>query len=59
MNPGDELYLAQRLKNFKNIEFINKKNIFALGDENIPYYTPKDYAVSVEKIYAILNYANR
>ena len=57
MNPGDEQYLASRLKDFKNIEFINKKNIFAIGDENIPYYTPKDYVISVEKIYAILNHA--
>jgi ABC-type Fe3+-hydroxamate transport system substrate-binding protein len=59
MNHGGELYLKSVLENFKNIEFINKKNIFALGDENIPYYTPKDYVVSVEKIYEILNDAKR
>ena len=59
MNHGDELYLSRVLENFKNIEFINKKNIFALGDENIPYYTPKDYVISVEKIYEILNDAKR
>jgi ABC-type Fe3+-hydroxamate transport system substrate-binding protein len=57
MNHGDELYLSSRLKNFQNIEFINKKNVFALGNENIPYYTPKDYVISVEKIYEILNHA--
>jgi len=59
MNHGDELYLENKLKDFKNIEFINKKNIFALGDENIPYYTPKDYVISVEKIYEILNHTKK
>jgi len=59
MNPGDELYLEQKLKNFQNIKFVNKKNIFALGDENIPYYTPKDFVISVEKIYEILNHAKK
>jgi len=59
MSHGDELYLFRILKNFKNIEFVNKKNIFAIGDENIPYYTPKDYVISVEKIYEILNNAKR
>ncbi|MCL2156231.1 MAG: helical backbone metal receptor [Leptospirales bacterium] len=56
MNHGDDLFLRNRLKNFHNIEFVNKKNIFAIGDENIPYYTPKDYVISVEKIYEILNH---
>ena len=59
MNPGDELYLTEKLKDFQSIEFVNKKNIFALGDENIPYYTPKDYVISVEKIYEILNHVKR
>jgi ABC-type Fe3+-hydroxamate transport system substrate-binding protein len=59
MNHGDELYLSNKLKNFQNIDFVNKKNIFALGDENIPYYTPKDFVISVEKIYKILNHTKR
>jgi iron complex transport system substrate-binding protein len=59
MNQDDELYLLAKLKDFQNIKFINKKNIFALGDENIPYYTPKDYVISVEKIYEILNHAKK
>jgi len=59
MSPGEDLYLYHQLKNFSNIDFINRKNIFVAGEEIIPYYSPKEYVLSVEKISEILNHVNK
>jgi len=59
MNRDDDKYLYKILKKFTGSEFVNRKNIFVAGDENIPYYTPKDYILSVEKISEILSRVNK
>lgn len=59
MSPGEDLYLYSQLKKFKNIDFINRKNIFVTGDGIIPYYSPKEYVLSVEKISEILSHVNK
>ncbi len=59
MNSGDDIYLRSRLKGFRNINFINRNNIFVAGDQYIPYYSPKEYVLSVEKISEILGRANK
>lgn len=59
MNPGEDVYLYDRLRNFTGIGFIKRKNIFVAGDSTIPYYSPKEYVLSVEKISEILNHVNK
>ncbi|HNX25512.1 MAG TPA: helical backbone metal receptor [Spirochaetota bacterium] len=59
MSPGEDRYLYHQLKNFNNIDFIKKKNIFVAGDDIIPYYSPKEYVLSVEKISEILSHVNK
>jgi len=59
MNRGEESYLYDRLKGFRNIDFINRKNIFVAGDEYIPYYTPEEFVLSAVKISEIVNLVNR
>jgi ABC-type Fe3+-hydroxamate transport system substrate-binding protein len=44
---------------YKNVDFIRKGNIFTIGEENIPYYTPLDYTISVEKISSLINMIKR
>ena len=55
MNKGEDSYLFNQLKGFKTLNFIIKKNIFVAGDDVIPYYSPKEYILAVEKISEILN----
>ncbi len=59
MSPGDDVYLYHQLRDFTKVDFINKKNVFVSGDENIPYYSPKEYILSVEKISGILSLVNK
>jgi len=59
MSEGDDAYLYNQLKSFKKIDFINRKNIFVAGDGLIPYYSPKEYILSVEKISEILSHVNK
>jgi len=59
MSPGDDAYLYHQLRDFTKVDFINKKNIFVSGYENIPYYSPKEFILSVEKIAGILNLVNK
>jgi ABC-type Fe3+-hydroxamate transport system substrate-binding protein len=59
MIQGEEKYLYDRLKNFSGIDFLKRKNIFVAGDGTIPYYTPKEFVLSVEKISEILSHVNR
>lgn len=54
MNKGDDIFLFNNLKDFKTVNFIIRKNIFVAGDDIIPYYSPKDYILAVEKISEIL-----
>ena len=55
MNKGEDSYLFNCLKGFKKLNFISKKNIFVAGDDVIPYYSPKEYILAVEKISEIFN----
>ena len=55
MIPGDDLYLNHQLRNFTSVNFVKKKNIFVAGDEVIPYYSPGEYILSVERISRILS----
>lgn len=59
MSKGDDIYLYNRLKSFKNMDFINRKNIFVAGEEYIPYYSPGEFVISVEKISGILSLVNK
>lgn len=59
MTPGDDNFLYSQLKNFNTIDFINKKNIFVSGDEFIPYYSPKEYILSVEKFSVLFSLVNK
>jgi ABC-type Fe3+-hydroxamate transport system substrate-binding protein len=59
MNEGEDRYLYGLLKGFRNIEFINRKNIFVAGDRYIPYYSPKEFILSVEKFSEILSLINK
>ena len=59
MIPGEDLYLYSRLKSFRKIDFINRKNIFVAGDQYIPYYSPGEFVLSVEKISKILSLVNK
>jgi ABC-type Fe3+-hydroxamate transport system substrate-binding protein len=59
MSPGEDQYLYRQLEKFKNIDFINRKNIFVTGDGIIPYYSPKEFVLSVEKISEILSHVNK
>jgi ABC-type Fe3+-hydroxamate transport system substrate-binding protein len=55
MHEGEDVYLFNQLKCFKNLNFIIKKNIFVAGDDVIPYYSPKEYILAVKKISEILS----
>lgn len=59
MQRGDEKYLYSLLAGYRHIAFVSMGNIFVVGDENIPYYTPEDYTVSVEKIASLINMIKR
>ncbi len=59
MTMGYDHDIYSLLSGYKNVEFISKGNVFITGDENIPYYTPGDYTISVEKISSLINNIKR
>jgi len=59
MTIGYDYDINSVLSGFKNADFIRKGNIFTVGEENIPYYTPRDYTISVEKISSLINMIKR
>mgnify|MGYP001244307973 FL=1 len=59
MNREDVDHLYVLIRGFSNTDFAMNNNIFTTGDEIIPYYTPHDYTVSVEKIASIIGRIKR
>lgn len=59
MTMGYDLDINSLLSGYKNVDFIRKGNVFTMGDENIPYYTPEDYTISVEKISSLISMIKR
>jgi ABC-type Fe3+-hydroxamate transport system substrate-binding protein len=59
MTMGYDYDIKSLISGYKNVDFITKGNVFTTGDENIPYYTPRDYTISVEKISSLINMIKR
>lgn len=59
MTMGYDYDINSLFSCYKNVDFIKKGNVFTTGDENIPYYTPGDYTISVEKISSLINMIKR
>lgn len=59
MEMGYRSHIKSLLSGYSNVDFAGKGNIFVAGDENIPYYTPGDYVISVEKIAAFIKMIKR
>ncbi len=54
MNMGYDSHINSLLSGYRNVGFIRNGNVFVTGDENIPYYTPEDYTISVEKVASLI-----
>lgn len=59
MTMGYDFDINSVLSGYRNADFIRKGNVFVVGEENIPYYTPGDYTISVEKISSLINMIKR
>ncbi len=59
MEMGYRSHIQSLLSGYSDADFADKGNIFVTGDENIPYYTPGDYVISVEKIAAFIKMIKR
>lgn len=57
MFKGDDIFLYNRLRHYRSINFINRKCIFVADENTTPYYTPGDYVKSVEHLSGILSRA--
>lgn len=57
MMPGAAEFFAKALEEVPGVKALRDRRVFSVGDEHLPYYTPRDYLASVRAVADILRSA--